>query len=253
MPSPKGWEATPLNIDQTTPNPFFPYTVIPESFRPRTVVRFGDASDLLVSGLLSGAGNIAERAAVVDARFGKGHTLLFAINPIWRGETIGSYGLQVQCDPQLRPADAGPLTRGSVETSASDRGREGRARGSSRQNRRRHRRGDDAVIFSSINRAGAGLLRLDRERNQRETDEERQRRQRDRCADRAHVDDQRGETIVDARADDAADRRRRTRTRSRARSCRTAPGSHRPNTALPPKKPSTNSVAMNVTRVRSLR
>ena len=93
LPSPKGWEATPLNIDQTTPNPFFPYTVIPENFRPRTVVRFGDASDLLVSGLLSGAGNIAERAAVVDARFGKGHTLLFAINPIWRGETIGSYGL----------------------------------------------------------------------------------------------------------------------------------------------------------------
>jgi hypothetical protein len=93
LPSPKGWEATPLNVDQATPNPFFPYTVIPEGSRPRAIVRFGDASDLLVSGLLSGAGNIAERAAVVDARFGKGHTLLFAINPMWRGETIGSYAL----------------------------------------------------------------------------------------------------------------------------------------------------------------
>ena len=93
LPAPKPWEATPLNIDQTTPNPFFPYTVIPEGQRPRTIVRFADADELLVSGLLGGGGALAEHAAVVDARHGKGHTLLFAINPIWRGETIGSYGL----------------------------------------------------------------------------------------------------------------------------------------------------------------
>ena len=36
---------------------------------------------------------MAERAAVVDARYGKGHVLLFASNPMWRGETIGSYPL----------------------------------------------------------------------------------------------------------------------------------------------------------------
>jgi hypothetical protein len=30
---------------------------------------------------------------VVKARYGKGHVLLFANNPIWRGETIGSYPL----------------------------------------------------------------------------------------------------------------------------------------------------------------
>jgi len=30
---------------------------------------------------------------VVDARYGKGHVLLFASNPMWRGETIGSYPL----------------------------------------------------------------------------------------------------------------------------------------------------------------
>ncbi len=36
---------------------------------------------------------MAGRAAVVDARYGKGHVLLFASNPIWRGETIGSYPL----------------------------------------------------------------------------------------------------------------------------------------------------------------
>jgi hypothetical protein len=30
---------------------------------------------------------------VVNARYGRGNVLLFAINPIWRGETIGSYPL----------------------------------------------------------------------------------------------------------------------------------------------------------------
>jgi hypothetical protein len=93
LPAPKPWEATPLNVEQTRPNTFFPNMVIPENQRPHTVVRFGDADDLLVSGLLQGGEAMAEHAAVVDARVGRGHTLLFAINPIWRGETIGSYGL----------------------------------------------------------------------------------------------------------------------------------------------------------------
>jgi hypothetical protein len=93
LPSPKAWEATPLNSDQASSNPFFPYMVIPAEQRPHTLVRFGDADDLLIAGLLSGSSTLAEHAAVVDAHYGKGHTLLFAINPIWRGETIGSYGL----------------------------------------------------------------------------------------------------------------------------------------------------------------
>ena len=93
LPSPKPWEATPLNSDQTRPGPFFPYTVIPADQRPRTVVRFGEADDLLIAGLLQGAGALAERAAVVDARYGRGHVVLFATNPIWRGQTIGNYGL----------------------------------------------------------------------------------------------------------------------------------------------------------------
>jgi len=93
LPSPKPWEATPLNADQSAPGPFFPYVVIPAEQRPRTLVRFGDADDLLIAGLLANGSALAEHAAVVDARNGKGHTLLFAINPIWRGETIGSYGL----------------------------------------------------------------------------------------------------------------------------------------------------------------
>ena len=50
-------------------------------------------SELLVSGLLDHGGDLARRAAVVDAPLGKGHILLFAINPIWRGSTIGSHPL----------------------------------------------------------------------------------------------------------------------------------------------------------------
>jgi hypothetical protein len=93
LPTPKGWEALPLNAEQTRYSPFGPYLVIPENQRPRTIVRFAGADELLIAGLLEGGGAMAERAAVVDARVGKGHTLLFAINPLWRGETIGSYAL----------------------------------------------------------------------------------------------------------------------------------------------------------------
>jgi hypothetical protein len=93
LPDVKPWEAAPLNAEQTRYSPFGPRRVIPEDQRPRTIVRFAAADELLVAGLLSGGGALAEHAAVVDARLGKGHTLLFAINPIWRGETVGSYAL----------------------------------------------------------------------------------------------------------------------------------------------------------------
>ena len=67
--------------------------VIPEALRPRALVRFGDVDDLLVSGLLEHGSELAQRAAVVEVPLGKGHLLLFAINPIWRGSTIGSHPL----------------------------------------------------------------------------------------------------------------------------------------------------------------
>ena len=82
-----------MNEEQTHYSPFFPNAVIPVAERPRTIVRYADADNLLVAGLLDNSGSMAQHAAVVDARFGQGHTVLFAINPIWRGETIGSYAL----------------------------------------------------------------------------------------------------------------------------------------------------------------
>jgi hypothetical protein len=89
LPDAKPWQALPLNEDQAYNNPW----VIPQDQRPRVILRFADAKRLLVSGLLDGGGEMAERAAVVDASYGKGHVLLFAGNPIWRGETLGSYPL----------------------------------------------------------------------------------------------------------------------------------------------------------------
>ena len=56
-------------------------------------MRFDAQNTLLVSGLLEGGNDIAQRPVVVDVPVGKGHVVLFANNPIYRGETIGSYFL----------------------------------------------------------------------------------------------------------------------------------------------------------------
>ncbi len=83
------WQARELNEEQLRNNP----QVIPEAMRPVVILRFGEAKGLLLSGLLDKAGSIAEHAIAVDARVGEGHVLLFANNPVYRGETVGSYPL----------------------------------------------------------------------------------------------------------------------------------------------------------------
>jgi hypothetical protein len=70
-----------------------PLNVIPPDQRPRVALRFGDARGLLAAGLLDGGADIAQRPLVVDVPVNKGHVVMFANNPIWRGETIGSYFL----------------------------------------------------------------------------------------------------------------------------------------------------------------
>jgi hypothetical protein len=83
------WQAKQLNEDQMRNNP----QVIPVAYRPEVILRFSDQKTLLLSGLLDKAGPIAERAIVVNAHLGSGNVLLFANNPVYRGETIGSYDL----------------------------------------------------------------------------------------------------------------------------------------------------------------
>jgi len=57
----------------------------------RIIMRFDTADKLLVSGLLEGGEELANKPAVVDAPLGKGHIVFFAINPMWRHQTIGSF------------------------------------------------------------------------------------------------------------------------------------------------------------------
>ncbi len=83
------WQARKLNEEQTRDNPF----VIPAGLRPDVILRFADAKGMLLDGLLDKPDSIAEHAVVVDAHLGRGNVLLFANNPIYRGETLGSYGL----------------------------------------------------------------------------------------------------------------------------------------------------------------
>jgi hypothetical protein len=70
-----------------------PLNYIPPDQRPRAVLRYADQAQLLVSGLLDGGGDIAQRPVVVDAPVDRGHVVLFANNPIYRGTTLGSYFL----------------------------------------------------------------------------------------------------------------------------------------------------------------
>ena len=83
------WQATPVTDEQLRN----PINVIPPALRPRVVLRYADTRDLLVSGLVENGNEIAQHAAVVDVPFERGHVVVFSNNPIWRGETEGSYFL----------------------------------------------------------------------------------------------------------------------------------------------------------------
>jgi len=83
------WEPKALDEEQTRNNPL----VIPVRSRPDVILRFSDAKTLLLDGLLEKAGSIAEHAVVVNAHLGQGNVLLFGNNPVYRGETIGTYPL----------------------------------------------------------------------------------------------------------------------------------------------------------------
>ncbi|HTP33623.1 MAG TPA: hypothetical protein VMJ75_15700, partial [Candidatus Acidoferrales bacterium] len=72
---------------------FAPSAVLPKELWPRVVLRFATEKSLWASGMLAGGGELAETPAVVDVPVGRGHVVLFAINPMWRQETQGSFML----------------------------------------------------------------------------------------------------------------------------------------------------------------
>ena len=88
-PKPEAWEAPPVTDEQMHNN----FRVIPPANRARVIFRYADTKELLVSGLVEGGDEIAQHPAVVDVPTGSGHVVLFSINPVYRGETRGTYSL----------------------------------------------------------------------------------------------------------------------------------------------------------------
>jgi hypothetical protein len=89
LPSSEVWEPSPITEEQRRNL----IGLIPMDQRPRVVLRYADARELLVSGLLDGGDEIAQHAAVIDSPLERGHVVLFSNNPFWRGQTSGSYFL----------------------------------------------------------------------------------------------------------------------------------------------------------------
>jgi hypothetical protein len=88
-PSSELWENPPVLEEQKING----YRVIPPADRARVILRYADSRDFLISGLVEGADEIAQHPAVVDMPSGNGHVVLFSINPVYRGETRGTYSL----------------------------------------------------------------------------------------------------------------------------------------------------------------
>ena len=96
MPPEKPVKRTPHEQELYVPEDlaeFARWAIPPADQQPRVVLRFAAEKDLLLSGMITGANEIAEKPAVVDVPHGKGHVVLFSNNPMWRAETTGSYFL----------------------------------------------------------------------------------------------------------------------------------------------------------------
>ena len=84
--------------------------VIPPAQRPRVVLRYGDARDLLVSGLLDGGAEIAQRPMVVDVPRRQGPRRAVLEQPDLARRDAGQLLPGVQRDPELRQPGRGAET-----------------------------------------------------------------------------------------------------------------------------------------------
>jgi hypothetical protein len=120
LPKQQPWQPKPLNEDQLRNN----QQAIPAQYRPQVILRFNDEKTLLLSGLLDKGSAIAEHAIVVDAHLGTGNVLLFANNPVYRGETIGSYSLVFNAilnyDHLNQPTNADPEKEPTAKPTATE-------------------------------------------------------------------------------------------------------------------------------------
>jgi hypothetical protein len=102
-PTSEIWEAAPVTEEQRRNG----FRVIPPADRARVIFRYADQKDLLISGLIEGGNEIAQHPAVVDVPSGKGHVVLFSINPVYRGETRGTYSMVLNTILNFDSLDAG--------------------------------------------------------------------------------------------------------------------------------------------------
>ena len=93
----------------------------PPAERPRVVLRFArDERSLLISGMLAGGQELANRPAIVDVPVGRGHVVLFANNPMWRHETQGSFFLLFNAALNFDHLDAGRDTAAAQPRTSAD-------------------------------------------------------------------------------------------------------------------------------------
>ena len=98
----------------------------PPQLWPRVVLRFAPEKNLWASGMLTSGGELAETPAVVDVPVGRGHVVLFAINPMWRQETQGSFMLVLNAALHFDHLNAGwkppaePPAPGTTKTAGEE-------------------------------------------------------------------------------------------------------------------------------------
>ncbi|MCU1317027.1 MAG: hypothetical protein JWN63_2349, partial [Candidatus Acidoferrum typicum] len=107
-----------LYVPEDLPD-FTRWAIPPKDQQPRVVLRFAAEKDLLLSGMITGGNEIAEKPAVVDVPHGKGHVVLFANNPMWRGETMGSYFLVFNAILNFDHLDAGSAAKPTASSVSS--------------------------------------------------------------------------------------------------------------------------------------
>jgi hypothetical protein len=96
----------------------------PRDEQPRVVLRFAAEKELLLSGMITGGTEIAQKPAVVDVPHGKGHVVLFANNPMWRNETMGSFFLVFNAIMNFDHLNAGRSASPSPAATQVDSGEE---------------------------------------------------------------------------------------------------------------------------------
>ena len=90
---PVRYASGPLLTVQTNTNPFEPPPPGPPPTPNSVLMRYPGGDDHVLSGLMRGAAEVRNRAAIVDEPSGKGRVILFAGNPCYRWQNFGEFNM----------------------------------------------------------------------------------------------------------------------------------------------------------------